>query len=1034
MIIKSRITNIILLTVLVSLFSVSLYGIEKDSLWSVWNDTSQQDTSRLNAIHDLSWHLIFRDPDSAFVLCNMFYDYASELENIKMQAIALKHLGVNCDIKGESDSAIYYYNQGLEISELNGYMMITSDIYHNMGLVYRDAGDLDDALEVHIKALVIRQQINLPKRIIGSYRSIGTVYLEKDDVPRAVEYLHKALTLAEEIQDLRNIALVNHTIGLAYLNVGEPNTAKHYLLLSKEVFEELGKRRRLASNYNNLGIVYKDLGKNDSALYSYNEGLKLAKQMKSRSREASFNLNIGNIHKINGDFNLAYAYYQDALEYFEDRVRHKEIATLYFNIGALHNKFDKFSAGKEWCEKALELADEYDFLEEQKFACECLMDAYEGLGNMSRAFQYQRSYYLIRDSLGRVRNNKEVTRLEIKYEYEKQHLADSLAMEEEKLKQELTYQQDLNKERTQRNAVIFFGAGILIFAILLYVRLLWTRKTNKKLDEKNKIIEREKQRAEESERSKEQFFNNISHEFKTPLTLILGPLDKLISSDQSPKNKNELNIMKRNANRLYFMINELLNLYKLEAGKIKLSAKKQDIGQFTYRYIQSFESLAKEKNIKLSFKADSELHEVYFEGDKIEKILSNLLSNAFKFIGDGDSVDLTIEKVSDQAGGEKEGVLITVKDNGIGIPKDDIDHIFDRFYQVDESLSHNYEGTGIGLALTKELVELHHGWIKVESDTDSNREGKGAKFSFFIPAGNKHLSKEEIDASDSEFIMRPFSGDIETDIDAEFPDSDVKGKDAPLLLVVEDNPDMRSYIMSDLEDNYKLIEAGNGEEGFEKAVEKIPDVIISDIMMPKMNGTEMCAKIKADERTSHIPVILVTARSAIEHKLEGLETGADAYLSKPFNSRELQIRVKNLIAQREKLREKFSENLDNAFKLADDNITSMDQQFLEKALSVVEKNKSDQNFSVEIFGQEMALSRVQLHRKLKALTGQSASRFIRTIRLKHAAEFLAKDGANVSDTAYKFGFNNLSYFAKCFSEDYGMTPKEYAAKHNREVK
>ncbi len=1018
------------------MFSISLYGIEKDSLWSVWNDTSLQDTCRLNAMCDLSWYLIFRDTDSAFVLCNMFYDLASESGNSKMQAIALKHLGVNCDIKGVSDSAIFYFKQGLDISEPNGYMMITSDIYHNMGLVYRDSGALDDALEMNNKALEIRKQINLPKRIIFSYRSLSTVYLEKDDVPRALEYLHKALMLSEETGDLYSLAVVNHTIGLAYLNMGEPYTARDYLLDSKEVFEELGKIRRLSSNFNNLGIVYKDLGKNDSALYSYNEGLKLAKQMKSLNREASFNLNIGNIHKINGDFNLAYAYYQDALEYFEDRGRHKEIASLYFNIGALHNKFDKFSTGKRWCDKALALADEYDFLEEQKFACECLRDAHEGLGNMTLAFQYQRSYYLIRDSLDRVRNNKEVTRLEIKYEYEKQHLADSLAMEEEKLKQELIYQQDLNKERTQRNAVILFGVGILIFAIFLYLRLLWTRKTNKKLDEKNKIIEREKQRAEESERSKEQFFNNISHEFKTPLTLIMGPLDKLISSSQTPKNKNELNIMKRNANRLYFMINELLNLYKLEAGKIKLSAKKQDIGQFTYRYIQSFESLARDKNIKLSFKADSELHEVYFEGDKIEKILSNLLSNAFKFIGDEGRVDVIIETVSEQTDGEREGVLITVEDNGIGIPKDDIDHIFDRFYQVDESLSHNYEGTGIGLALTKELVELHHGWIKVESppagvSVQEGENGKGAKFSFFIPSGNKHLAKEEIDASDSEFILRPFSDDIESEKDAEFPDSEVKGKDAPLLLVVEDNPDMRSYIMSDLVDNYKLIEAGNGQEGFEKAVEKIPDLIISDIMMPKMNGNEMCTKIKADERTSHIPVILVTARSAIEQKLEGLETGADAYLSKPFNSRELQIRIKNLISQREKLRERFSENLDNAIKLADSDITSMDQQFLEKALKVVEENMSDQDFSVEFFGREMAMSRVQLHRKLKALTDQSASKFIRTIRLKHAAEFLAKDGANVSDTAYKFGFSNLSYFAKCFSEDYGMTPKEYTARHNR---
>lgn len=349
------------------------------------------------------------------------------------------------------------------------------------------------------------------------------------------------------------------------------------------------------------------------------------------------------------------------------------------------------------------------------------------------------------------------------------------------------------------------------------------------------------------------------------------------------------------------------------------------------------------------------------------------------------------------------------------------------------------EGTGIGLSLTKELVKLHQGKIWVDSE-----EGKGSSFSVFFPFYNDSqdqytVIKEEADKArleipkEDEFSLQDESEEMLQEITSETNQKPI-GNNVPIVLIVEDNTDMRSFIRSYLDDIYHVIEAENGAEGLAKATAEIPDLVISDVMMPKMDGNELCDKLKTDERTSHIPVIILTAKSGPDSKIEGLEAGADAYLTKPFDGKELLVRVKNLIKQRQKLREFFSNNVASVDQyplaiLKDSGITSMDQQFVEKALKVVEKNMDNPNFSVEMFGQEMALSRVQLHRKLKAIVNQSASTFVRTLRLKHAALLLSKQAGNVTEIAYDVGFNNLSYFTKCFSEQFGLTPSDFAEKN-----
>jgi signal transduction histidine kinase/ligand-binding sensor domain-containing protein/DNA-binding response OmpR family regulator len=590
-----------------------------------------------------------------------------------------------------------------------------------------------------------------------------------------------------------------------------------------------------------------------------------------------------------------------------------------------------------------------------------------------------------------------------------------------------------------------YALYITFLALTLYaLRLYDLRRQRLKHQLELEHIHAEK--LEELDRVKSHFFANISHEFRTPLTLILGPLEKLIAEARQIDLKQQYQIMRRNAQHLLNLINQLLDVSKLESGSMTLRASCQDIVSLLRRIVNSFISLAERKQITLAFKPAEETILAYVDQDKLEKIVNNLLSNAFKFTPERGKVEVAVKKISDLglriaglgmnqsseirnpkseiASKGRELVEISIKDTGIGITADRIDKVFDRFYQVDTSQTRSYGGTGIGLALAKELVELHHGEIFVASE-----KGMGTTFIVRLPLGKALLAPEEIVEtpsleSEPEEPSAEWEEIIasETRTEAQRPQ---RVKSAPILLIVEDNQDMRAYLCSLLSLASRVIESLDGQDGLEKALRVIPDLIISDVMMPRMDGFALCARLKTDERTSHIPVILLTARASAESKIAGLETGADDYIAKPFAARELQARVKNLIEQRRKLRERFRKEA--ALQPHVMAVTSTDEKFLQKALAVVEARMSDEDFSVEIFGREVGMSRVQLHRKLRALTDHSASEFIRTLRLHRAAQLLVQHGGNVTEVAYEVGFNNLSYFAKCFHQQFGVSPSAYAA-------
>jgi signal transduction histidine kinase/DNA-binding response OmpR family regulator len=587
------------------------------------------------------------------------------------------------------------------------------------------------------------------------------------------------------------------------------------------------------------------------------------------------------------------------------------------------------------------------------------------------------------------------------------------------------------------------------------------------------------EKLEEVDRMKSRFFANISHEFRTPLTLIKGPVKQIISGDFKGNLIEQCKMILRNSDRLLGLINQILDLSKLESGGMKLQVSETDIIRYLKGMVHSFASLAERKKVILQFNITEETMVGFVDRDKLERIVTNLLSNAFKFTPEHGEilVNLTaVIPVPHLAGGIQRGKLqqeslqkkwiphqvrddnignsqskmmeITITNTGPGIPPDRLDKIFDRFYQVDDSVTRHQEGTGIGLALTKELVELHHGTINVECANIEKHPPKSpppvggsstldrgdlfrTTFTILLPIGKKHYSENEIVV---ETLISKVDDQVSQTVSsiqhrASSIRSVVSGLRSPLVLVVEDNPDVTSYIRSFLDQTYRIITASNGIEGWQQAVKKYPDLIISDVMMPEMDGFEFCKKVKSDERTSHIPVILLTARADMESKIEGLEFGADDYISKPFEADELKVRSKNLIEQRRKLRKKFSRMIE--IKPGEVVASSMDEQFLERLLTVFEKHLSESGYSTENFAQEVGMSRSQLNRKLKAITNLPTHKFILNLRLKRAAQLLKRKTGTVSEIADVVGFENPSKFAHAFRTQYGQSPSDFSLKQNR---
>ncbi|WEK17655.1 MAG: two-component regulator propeller domain-containing protein [Candidatus Pedobacter colombiensis] len=549
--------------------------------------------------------------------------------------------------------------------------------------------------------------------------------------------------------------------------------------------------------------------------------------------------------------------------------------------------------------------------------------------------------------------------------------------------------------------------AILFSAILFLVfRFLWIRALLRKEHEVYQM--------------KMDFFTNVSHEIRTPLTLIIGPLENLINDTKEyPGINRRLLTVRKNAGRLTRLVNELMDFRKQEAGKMTLNVAPENIVVFAKEIFLSFQYLAIKHHIDYQFNNDEDQIEVYFDPEQLEKVFYNLLSNAFKFTPEYGIIILSVKRA------EKGFVEIKVLDNGKGIPEESRDKLFTNFYQVKDPLSRN-NGTGIGLALSKKIARLHHGDLILLPDPQPGEANVQTCFSLKLRTGNSHFKKSELSP---QFINveSPALYQLPQDL-GDIPDQDlldeVPVEDQITVLIVEDNREIRDFIKQSLKYAYLIIEAEDGQQGMEIAFEKIPDIIVSDVMMPVMDGLELCRILKTDARTSHIPIILLTARSGNIHEVSGLKTGAEAYITKPFSIDVLQLNINNLLTLQNNMRRKFSQQM--TLQPSNVLIESTDEEFLNKIMAIIEDNFSIDEFNVNVLAADVGMSTPILYKKIKALTGLTVNNFIKSVRLKRAAQLLKQQTYTVYEVAYMVGFSDSKYFSKEFTKQFGRTPSDYA--------
>ena len=562
----------------------------------------------------------------------------------------------------------------------------------------------------------------------------------------------------------------------------------------------------------------------------------------------------------------------------------------------------------------------------------------------------------------------------------------------------------------------------LIYILILVALFLQYRQRRHRKEQDNLRLQQHIH-AEEMADAKLRFFMNISHEIRTPMTLIVAPLLSLIKQDDDPHRRGVYETIRRNAERILGLINQMMDLRKIDKGQMQMHMRETNLVSFVTDIYTLFAQQAKNKNIQFYFDCADEDIRAWIDRGNFDKIIINILSNAFKFTPTGGEIRMRLTANDKQA-------TISIYDNGEKIPEDKLERIFERFYQTPSHTNDRNTGTGIGLDLTRSLVELHHGTIKAHNNPD----GPGCEFIVTIPLGNEHLTEEEMLTDIAEEEEKPVET-ITVEEEQELEEEVVASAELPKvgkrqkIVVVEDDSEIRDYLTEALSQDYDITGCANGKEGLAAVLRVMPDLVVSDVMMPEMDGTTLCSKIKTNNATSHIPVILLTAKSREEDQLEGLETGADAYIVKPFNMDILRRTIVNLIHSHHTLQLKFGRN-DQLEELVDDiKMKSPDEKLLERVMTAINHNLNNADLSVDKIAEEVGISRVHLHRKMKELTGQTPHDFIRNIRMKKAASLLASADMNVSEVMYACGFSNAASFSTVFKKMYGMSPREYMNEH-----
>ncbi|HEY5917781.1 MAG TPA: ATP-binding protein, partial [Chryseolinea sp.] len=728
----------------------------------------------------------------------------------------------------------------------------------------------------------------------------------------------------------------------------------------------------------------------------YNKSLLISNHHNTRRFHLSQVLsNMGEVY-LAEDVDKGLAYFVRALASAKETNNRLSEAGIMGDIGRAFTQKKKYDEADRYLKQSLGMSRDLGLKRVSRYVYYALADLKMREGKTTEAFDYLKAYYDINDSLLNAAQTRQIVQLETQFEKEKQEQKIQLLEQEHRI------------ERLWKN-VLIAGSLLLVIVIIIVYRLQRLRSAKARLLLKTEQALNEQ--LKENDLMKSRFYANISHEFRTPLTLILGPLEAHMKSSKITHiEKRDLKTAQRNAYRLLDLVNQLLDLSKLEARKMELSVVRDNVTEFFLLITASFESLAEHKGISFLKNISTNDDHIGFDKDKVEKIVTNILFNAFKFTSAGGQVGISIHLVK-----EKRELVICVADTGKGIPAKDQSTVFSPFYQLKYDGEDGHAGTGLGLSLVNELVKLYGGKIELRSDLN-----QGTCITVTLPVLEITLATEE----QSTYSKPPEKKS------PPLPEEDIVIYDSSLelnkILVVEDNVELRLFIASGFTNKFSVLLANDGEDGLSKAQEFIPDVIISDVMMPRMNGLEFTNRIREDERTSHIPVIILTARADDESRISGLKYGANEYLAKPFLMEELQIRVDNILKQRRRLAAKLKEDLILPVSLPEPAEPSLDEKFVLRLRVITEENLSHPHFSVEVLAEKMNLSRAHLFRKVKALINISPSEFINDLRLQRAAQMIRSRTDSVSQIGYAVGYNEQSYFSKRFRKKFGVSPTDYA--------
>lgn len=757
----------------------------------------------------------------------------------------------------------------------------------------------------------------------------------------AKDYLDEMLILSNKLNDKKLIALSNVYIGHWYATLADVENEKLNL-------EKAHKYYQKAYDYYIEQNLIKDISK---VLWS-----------------------ISSIDMRQGKINEAENKLLKRINLVKQANDSVELANAYTTIGGLHYSYTKdYKKAVIYYDSAMTLYKKTKF-ENADYKLKVLNGislSNANLKNYKEAFEYLDQAYLLKDSIDRNLSRQETIEQETKYQTEKKEQEIELL----KAKNEVT--------EKQKYIYIAIAGLLLVSGLFLFFGYRNKIKTAQKLNELNEL--------------KSRFFANISHEFRTPLTLIKSPVQQLQHSISNEEHNKQLQLIDSNANRMLELVDQLLELSKIDSGNLQIILKKGNLQHFFHSIVEPFSFKAKDENQVFTFTIENLDFETHFDKDIITKITTNLLDNAFKYNEEGKTIDFVAKK-------ENQNLIIQVQNFNNQLKEADYKKLFERFYQKDNAIS----GFGIGLALVKDLVELYEGTIK----TDFNNQ----QISFTVELPLKKDITNAIVINENLEVTSETSTPIEVTSNPELP----------ILLLVDDNASIREVIKDIFSSNYQILEASNGKEALKLAQKEIPDCIISDVMMPELDGFEFTKQIKSNELTSFIPVILVTAKTSEEAHLKALQNTADAFLTKPFNHEVLKATVSQQIQERKKLQERYSQEL--ILNPTEVVINSVDEKFIAKLETVLETAIPNSEFNAETFAEEMHISRMQLHRKLKSLFGVSATEFIRNERLKLAADLLKNEKLSVSEIAYNVGFNDVGYFSKCFKEMYHVSPSDYQKK------